>query len=510
MVNLYSQHHGKTLCDENGDELSDDSSSTGSESDHGIDFLKEPWYGVKYVKDNFSPSLLEKMLNPRIPEGIKLSDPCLNTLFPNDLTVIPTSSGDLEVPTLVTNTDHIEAWNMKCTKFNIPTVIICDHIYTNDCEFVTSVEGRVFSHIWIRVIREYFREYVYMAAQAGLTFTIGFDVDSLEIYFKGYSDRIEEFVEICMNKLKEFDPVKAERIFKQKKNEWLKDRRNFEYEDPNEQLEVVIRDVLIQNNFTYPHMISVGEGLEFDRFVELSKQVMKNGKHLWFSIGNIENSTAIRISNKVLDIINTSALSVDDLPTQNMFKLDESREVHMLLPCENEDEENSAVIVYFQFGERKSDLDYMLNCMMYHMLEEPAYDQLRTKEQLGYLVYCNQWNYRNVLGGTFVIQSSKQPPEYLVKRILNFVEMGKQMCENLSDEDFTKAVNALLSYRKQPEINLATVKEKIHFEITSHQYNFNRLNDEIELLESMIKDSESIKSSKEALKRHFNQSFIVL
>jgi len=97
----------------------------------------------------------------------------------------------------------------------------------------------------------------------------------------------------------------------------------------------------------------------------------------------------------------------------------------------------------------------------------------------------------------------------LLKQILKFIDHAKELCENLSDEDFMKGVNALLSNRRQPEINLTAVKYRMHGEILTHKYKFDRIQAEIEILEDMIKDNESILNAKIALRQHFYDIFTV-
>jgi len=96
-----------------------------------------------------------------------------------------------------------------------------------------------------------------MAEQAGMGFGISFDEDSIDIYFRGYSDKIENFIYSCLERLIAFDPSKSKGIFKQKKEAWLKDMKNLTYDDPSEQLEDLLLKVLITNNFINSHQISV-------------------------------------------------------------------------------------------------------------------------------------------------------------------------------------------------------------------------------------------------------------
>lgn len=165
--------------------------------------------------------------------------------------------------------------------------MLTDTFYTTDCDYATTIEGRVFIQIWKKVMREYFREYSYMAEQAGLVFNIVFDEDCIEFFFRGYADQIEEHVYTIMNKLKNFDPTKAQHIFKMKKETWIKGKRNFFNEEPLEQINIALNRALYCTNFTIKHLLHVGRKFTFERFCEMSSGLLKNGRHLWFGIGNI-------------------------------------------------------------------------------------------------------------------------------------------------------------------------------------------------------------------------------
>lgn len=177
-----------------------------------------------------------------------------------------------------------------------------------------------------------------------------------------------------------------------------------------------------------------------------------------------------------------------------------------MLKCFNEDEENSAIVSYFQYGLPNSVVEELRHQLIFLMMDEPAYDYLRTKEQIGYLVFCQMWNYRNTLGGGFVIQSSKKTPEFMLAKIKEFINQMKVKCDTLSDEDFTKGVNALLSNKKQVDMNIHDVKARMHNEILLHRHDFDRKQQEIDLLEEMLMP-ENIKKHKEGLTQHFHDLF---
>lgn len=114
-----------------------------------------------------------------------------------------------------------------------------------------------------------------------------------------------------------------------------------------------------------------------------------------------------RICRNAFDIIKTSPVPIDCLFRVRTYNLPPSQEHHLVLECENEDETNCAILSYFQLGPQESHYQEVLHQILFRMLEEPAFDFLRTKEQLGYVAYSRSWNVRNILGGAFIIQTSK-------------------------------------------------------------------------------------------------------
>merc|ERR1719329_205487 len=60
------------------------------------------------------------------------------------------------------------------------------------------------------------------------------------------------------------------------------------------------------------------------------------------------------------------------------------------------------------------------------LLNEPCFDQLRNKEQLGYVVQCGFSSQQKVLGGQIIVQSSNHCPDFLEARINAFIQQLAQ------------------------------------------------------------------------------------
>jgi insulysin len=72
------------------------------------------------------------------------------------------------------------------------------------------------------------------------------------------------------------------------------------------------------------------------------------------------------------------------------------------------------------------------------MLSDPAFNVLRTREQLGYVVSCGRW----VLSGAThvgmrIVVQSERGPTYLEERVERFLESMETVILNMDDKEFT-------------------------------------------------------------------------
>src|SRR5882757_9487848 len=77
----------------------------------------------------------------------------------------------------------------------------------------------------------------------------------------------------------------------------------------------------------------------------------------------------------------------------------------------NVNKPNSALTYYMHLGLRISSFNRVTASLLNKILSEPAYNILRTKEQLGYIVHCSMWHLSGfgVPGIRTVVQSERGP-----------------------------------------------------------------------------------------------------
>ena len=84
---------------------------------------------------------------------------------------------------------------------------------------------------------------------------------------------------------------------------------------------------------------------------------------------------------------------------------------------------------------------------LHHLMREPAFNQLRTEEQLGYLVHTSvKTNGNNIKGLLFLIQSDSFDPIHLEERVESFLSTFRQkFIVQLTEEKFQHNIEAVVA-----------------------------------------------------------------
>lgn len=125
------------------------------------------------------------------------------------------------------------------------------------------------------------------------------------------------------------------------------------------------------------------------------------------------------------------------------------------------------------------------------MMEGPVFDVLRTKEQLGYHVYCSLTDTYGILGYTVTVnaQASKHSTDHVDKRIEAFIKKMLQSFKRMSDKEINQVKQDLIKVKQLVDVHLKDEVSRNWTEIVQQEFMFDRLPREIAMIEE-IKVSE--------------------
>ena len=178
---------------------------------------------------------------------------------------------------------------------------------------------------------------------------------------------------------------------------------------------------------------------------------MKTGKTVWLVSGNYNHDKAVELVEKAREKLQMDKLEQDysEVTDVNAIALDEKVTYTIDVPLKDKKNENSCLLSYFEVGFKGDDLKQeLVNACLMQWISEPFFDQLRTKQQLGYVVTSFPKSHRDVFGNCFLIQSPKKSCEYLAKALNEFLLMKREDVKKLTKEEFEvqrMAVNTKIS-----------------------------------------------------------------
>ena len=138
-------------------------------------------------------------------------------------------------------------------------------------------------------------------------------------------------------------------------------------------------------------------------------------------------------------------------------------------------EPNSSLTYYIHFGSLLDDQLRVTASVLSHIITEPAFNVLRTKEQLGYIVFSSTWPSAGMHEkGIRIVVQSERSPVYLEQRVEAFLSHMKTVIEEMVDATFAQQKLSLENKWKETPKNLAEETSRFWVHIDSGYLDFER------------------------------------
>ncbi len=134
---------------------------------------------------------------------------------------------------------------------------------------------------------------------------------------------------------------------------------------------------------------------------------------------------------------------------------------------------NSSIDYYCQVGDAADDQLRNELALLAHIANEPCFNVLRTKEQLGYIVFSGSRSSAGQTGFRVLVQSEKDSV-FLETRIEAFLDYFQTYLNDLSDEEFDKNRQSLVDKRLEKPKNLYGESSRFWARIGDGYYDFLR------------------------------------
>jgi insulysin len=468
-----------------------------------IDLPKtEQWYGTRYAMSKLPDSDLKSWRSHRQGSNTSVDAsmqlPGANMFLPKSLAI---KNGTEPVPphppviimdrvdTTSPVNGSMRVWFKQDFTFERPRANAICKLWSGD--LYGTPRDVVLSSMYTKLVKDALSEKLYPASVAGFTYSFSSDVDGMDLRITGFDSGLDHYVgEIAshLRLLSAADAEKAQKAGKPIKGVVALQHR---FHDLREQLTESYRNFM----FSQPHMHAgyamsllleephwhISQYMAAIKFVTL-EDVIEWGHGMWQDVGieclmhgNIDKAEAKTLSNTLLASLeyssNSRAMRSMSNQIQRVTEVDGAYTFYMDVP--NPNEANSACYAYLQYGASNTTID-VLTQLVSMIMEKPVFHQLRTVEQLGYIVWSGADTREGVNGLRVIVQSATRDAAYLHTRVDATLKKVQGIMHNMTDKQFATFVSTLARTKMQRPRTLAEQSARFWYEISTQEYNFNR------------------------------------
>lgn len=461
-----------------------------SQTNDGLD-KKEKWYGTEYSYELIPSTLLDQIKKVKLnPE---LAYPIPNDFIPENFEVYgKKSETPLLHPYLLEDTNRVQIWYKQDDRFEVPKGSIDLIFHLPDTN--AGLESSTYSNLYVEMIEDDLNQITYYASLVGLRVHIASARDGFHVKISGYNDKLPKLLEQVLLKFKTFKPRQDR--FDALKAKMIQDFKNFGYNVPYNQVGTHFQILVNDKTYQYADKVKVLEKASFADFYQfisgiwtgaLFSEVLIHGNFNVLDAFDIKKSFT-KFSQEYKPIADNFE-GVDKVIRFANYVQPPGSATRYELPLQDEKNINSCIDYNINLSADQSDSKLrVLTDLFATIIREPCFDQLRTKEQLGYVVFSLTKLGRTSLGFRFIIQSERST-DYLEYRIEEFVtKFGKYLNTELTDDDFVKFKKALKAQKLTKLKSLSEESSRFRGAIGDGYFDFEARQRHVLILEDVTKE----------------------
>lgn len=388
----------------------------------------------------------------------------------------------LDQPNLIRKNRHMELWYKPDFKFRFPTALL--YFYFITPLSLKSPRESCLLDLWTDVLQQGLKEEVYPANMADLSHSLYVGDKGLTMKINGYSQNLHLLVELVTREMSTNTQELTPAMFDAVREVRARTYHNVLIK-PHKLAKDVRMNLLLKPYVSPRDKASIIHELTLEDLKEFSRRLLSTMYCQILMQGNLAWYESLKISDIVLRNIQWEGLSEEQIPEVKVHQLPlGERKIRVL--SFNELSTNSIITNYYQ-GEATTPKDTATLEVLMLLMEEPVFDSLRTKEQLGYSVFSMMRYTFGVLGFSVTVntQVDKFSVSHVDTRVEAFLKKFARDMKRLNERTLAATKHSLIQLKHTTDYELKEEVERNWREIASREYQFHRLYMEAEAIENV-------------------------
>jgi secreted Zn-dependent insulinase-like peptidase len=363
-------------------------------------------------------------------------------------------------------------WHRADDKFDQPRMSAYFHVSLPGIE--DSPDAFVAADMLTLMIHDQLQDRVrYPAELASLN--AGLDVvgqhTGLSLTFDGFDCKLPRLVRAYFGAVAAFelDPAR----FRKVKEKRLKDLKNYGLK-PGRQARSLLHQLLKRREASEASKIAALEAMEPEALTRFARAAWTGAAHVeGLVIGNVTAEEALAMGASIRESFASSApVAADAFPAREIAIVP-AGDTRFALETQNPEEGTNVVYVYYQHDVCTHESRAM-SLLVHQLIGEKLFDQLRTKEQLGYVASGSLETLYDVGGFRVTVESAFHSPEFVEERVDAFLLGFPAQVRAMDDAEFVKTRRSLVDSVLTMDVSLSAEADRHWTHVSNQKYQFYR------------------------------------
>lgn len=334
---------------------------------------------------------------------------------------------------------------------------------------MATAENSLKARMYTDLVYDALEDYAYDAELAGLEYSVSSHLMGLEISVSGYNDKLAVLLEKVLTTMRDLE-VKQDRfeIIKERLTRGLK---NWDFQQPYNQVGDYMRWLSSEKGYINEQYLAELTHVTAADIQQFYPHLLRQMHIETLAHGNLYKEDALKLSDLTESILKPRILPQTQWPIGRSLVLPPGANFVYHKTLKDPANVNHCIEYVLSIGDKAVRPQRAKALLLDQMTHEPAFDQLRTKEQLGYVVFSGCTTTTTTIAYRFIIQSEKTP-QYLEERIDSFLVRFAATLKQMSDSEFEGHKRSLITKRLEKLKNLDQESNRLWSHIDYEYFDF--------------------------------------
>lgn len=432
----------------------------------------------EFYKTNYSTSLLTgnrvaDWRNAMLNDELKL--PEANPFIPAQLDVKPAQKAPStlykDTPHIIALDEHKKVWFEQDDEFLTPKVDI--NLLLGNQFINQNAKNMAAVNLYLTLVNNSLQEIRYLAGVAGSGYGIRLVKDGVQVRLYGYEDKLGLLLDALIVELRDHE-IDQQR-FQLEKEKYLRSLRNRSEDPVLNQMVRTLNNWLVSNSFKTETLISELEKITVNDLLTARDELFTQSFLTMLFHGNLTDTEALNLAERVDSVIPQLGLEAE---RRSLAQFPQKT----YLDTVSINHSDAAFLQFYQ-GDNSSLRERALYQLLAEAINAPYFAELRTDEQLGYIVMARNYSIDGLPGIMFYVQSPHTDAALLQLYSDRFLSRYVHQLSNMNEQQFMEFKKGLTTTLTQPDKNLYELSSRYWNNIIEGNQHFNtrnRLANEVE------------------------------